>query len=233
MPTVPKREDQSLVPETMKSILGTRGVGWPIGMKRTLREEIARQTEAAQDPPAISGFLRARPEAWQKFIKESPKASDAEERPKPTGKWPTPQVRQDVMAEHKRLDKAFMAKPEPGPVSPMAQALGQGSMKGIATERLGLNEQEQFLYQHHLDNLAKGGVSSAGGKTSSLLAITVGQDDKTSIIPTIWDNKIVSKDQAIANADKVGFDKFPSYDSREEAFNRYMKMHDYMDKDMQ
>jgi hypothetical protein len=106
-------------------------------------------------------------------------------------------------------------------------------MKGIATKEMGLNEQEQFLYQHHLDNLAKGGVPSTSGKISTTLAITVGQDDKTYVIPTVWNNKVVSKDQAIANADKAGFDKFPSYDSRDEATTRYFQMHDYMDKDTQ
>jgi hypothetical protein len=126
-----------------------------------------------------------------------------------------------------------MKKPQEEPTSPMRQALGQGSMKGIATKQMGLNEQEQFLYQHHLDNLAKGGVSSAGGKTSSLLAITAESDGKTSIIPTVWDNKVVSKGQALKNADAVGWDKFPAYDSREEATDRYFKMHTYMDKDTQ
>jgi hypothetical protein len=115
----------------------------------------------------------------------------------------------------------------------MRQALGQGSMKGIATKEMGLNEQEQFLYQHHLDNLAKGGVKSKGGQTSTLLAVTVGEGGKTSIVPTVWDGKIVSQDQALKNADAVGFDKFPSYGSREEALDRYSKMHDYMNRDTQ
>jgi hypothetical protein len=76
-------------------------------------------------------------------------------------------------------------------------------------------------------------VKSKGGQTSTLLAVTVGEGDKTSIVPTVWDGKVVSQDQALKNADAIGFDKFPSYDSREEALARYSKMHNYMDRDAQ
>jgi hypothetical protein len=107
------------------------------------------------------------------------------------------------------------------------------NMKDIATKEMGLNEQEQFLYQHHLDNYAKGGVKQPTGETSTIKNITVESDGKTFVIPTVWDNKIVSNDQAIKNADAAGFDKFPSYGSEEEANARYNAMHDYMEKDIQ
>jgi hypothetical protein len=220
------------VPESRESILGSRGVGWPIGQQRTLREEIWRQTAKAQDPVEAGGLLRIKPKAWERFVKEGPKSKNIEERPEPA-----PDLKPGEKALFKQYTKGlsadFMKKPQEEPTSPMRQALGQGSMKGIATKEMGLNEQEQFLYQHHLDNLAKGGVPSKGGQTSTLLAVTVGEGDKTSIVPTVWDGKIVSQDQALKNADAVGFDKFPAYDSREEALARYSQMHTYMDKDTQ
>jgi hypothetical protein len=230
MPTVPGR---SPVEESRESILGSRGIGWPIGQQRTLSEEIWRQTAKAQDPVEAGGLLRIKPKAWEKFITESPKAKNIEER---TTRAPElrPAEKEFYKQYTQQLDEAYMKKPQVEPTSPMRQALGQGSMKGIATKEMGLNEQEQFLYQHHLDNLAKGGVPSAGGtKTSTLLAVTADVDDKVAVIPTIWDNKVVSGDQAVKNAEAAGLDKFPSYNSREEALDRYSQMHDYMDKDTQ
>jgi hypothetical protein len=107
------------------------------------------------------------------------------------------------------------------------------NMKGIATEKLGLNEQEQYLYQHHLDNLEKGGVKQPGGFTSTIKDQTVDVDGKIYIIPTIWNNKAVSSDQANKNAEAVGWDKFPSYSSQKEANDRYDDMHYYMNADIQ
>jgi hypothetical protein len=236
MPTVPRLEN--VTRDTRESILGTKRKSFPVGQTgpgqyKTLRSEIWRQTaEAQHGEEEIGGKVKILPKQWETFLKQSPKSQNIIERQSPDPQlepWEARAYSQSI----KEADKAYGTKPEPGPVSPMAQALGQGSMKGIATKEMGLNEQEQFLYQHHLDNYAKGGVSSAGGtKTSTVLAITVGQDDKTYVIPTVWNNKVVSKDQAIENADKAGFDKFPSYDSREQANARYSQMHTYMDEDM-
>lgn len=101
-----------------------------------------------------------------------------------------------------------------------------------ATSEMRLTKQEQNLYQHHLDNRDKGGVKNPDGSTSTLLATTVGFDDKTYVIPTIWDNKKLSADEAKKRALAKGIDHFPSYDNREEATSRYMKMHDYMEGDL-
>jgi hypothetical protein len=216
----------------METILGTHGVSWPIGWSGGLREEIARQTAEAQDPTQLeSGRIKINKEAWERFIKGSPKASRIEQAP-PMAKPTRKEVEES--REPTAADEAFLTKP-PGPEK--FGPLGQPNLKDVATKRLGLNEQEQFLYQHHLDNYAKGGVQSAGGtKTSSLLAITVGSKDKsdpkTYVVPTIWDNKVLSKDEAIQRADDLGLEKFPSYDTREQANARYSQMHRYMDEDM-
>jgi hypothetical protein len=228
MPKVPRREN--VTTDTIETILGKHGVSWPIGWSGGLREHIARQTVEAQDPTQLeSGRIKINREAWERFIKQSPKATRIEQA-SPMAR-PSREEVEDFEQDPEQTSK-YLTKP---PGQEKFGALGQPNMKDIATKKLGLNEQEQFLYQHHLDNYAKGGVPSAGGKTSSLLAITVGDkaSGKTSVIPTIWDNKIVSQEQAIKNAEAAGWDKFPAYGSHEEAFNRYSQMHDYMDKDMQ
>jgi hypothetical protein len=101
-----------------------------------------------------------------------------------------------------------------------------------ASKEMGLNPQEQFLYQMHLKNLkGKGGVDNEDGSRSSLRQMTVSLGGKTYNLPTVWDGKILETGPAIDRAKKVGLDKFPSYDSQEEAEARYQKMHDYMEDD--
>lgn len=101
-----------------------------------------------------------------------------------------------------------------------------------ATRELQLNPQEQALYQRHLQNLSKGGVTSNDGETTSTLkASIVGFDDKSYIIPRVWDGKILSNDEAIERAKAEGIEKFPSYNSKEEALERYRKIHPYMSRD--
>jgi len=95
-----------------------------------------------------------------------------------------------------------------------------------------LTSAEKSLYRHHLANLNKGGVKNADGSTSTVLAKTVGFGDKTYVLPTVWDNKIVDLDTAIKNARAKGLDSFPSYGSPEEAKARYMQMHDFMEGDI-
>jgi hypothetical protein len=187
---------------------------------------------------------RAKQEAIQKMAASAPtgllklpKSENIEDIRGPASKATMPKTVGESQAHMQEVEKGWKAFEEK-PSEPEKFPAGmQPSMKGIATKEMNLNEQEQFLYQHHLDNFAKGGVSSAGGtKTSSLLAITVGSadksDPKTYVVPTIWDNKVLSKDEAIQRADDLGLEKFPSYDSREQANARYSQMHRYMDEDM-
>lgn len=94
-----------------------------------------------------------------------------------------------------------------------------------------LTPQEKSLYNHHLDNLGAGGVQNADGTTSSLLATTIEVGGKTYVIPTVWDNKIVPVDDAVARARKRGFDKFPSYPNQAAAEARYKMLHDFMERD--
>lgn len=92
--------------------------------------------------------------------------------------------------------------------------------------------EEQYMYQHHAQNLKKGGVKNPDGSTSTYRAIGVEQDGKYYMIPTIWNGKKVSDDEAMKNVDKVGWDKFPSYANQSEAEARYKVLHDVMEQDI-
>jgi hypothetical protein len=112
------------------------------------------------------------------------------------------------------------------PQAPPASNLEQ------ATKDMNLSPQERALYQRHLDNLnGPGGVDNPDGSRSSLKQITVESDGKTYSIPTVYDGKIVSNEEAIKRAGAEGFDKFPSYATEQEAQARYDQLHGYMDKD--
>jgi tail lysozyme len=101
-----------------------------------------------------------------------------------------------------------------------------------ATTALNLNPQEQALYQRHFSNLyGSGGVTNANGSRSTLFQTSFEQDGKAYNVPTVYDGKILSPQEAIDRAMKEGLDKFPSYKSEDEAEARYQQMHDYMEKD--
>jgi hypothetical protein len=101
-----------------------------------------------------------------------------------------------------------------------------------AVQALGLNEQERALYQHHLNNLnGPGGVDNADGSRSTVRQMAVGIDGKTYNLPTVWNGKVLPPKEAIAQAEKIGFDKFPFYDSEAEAEGRYQAMHGLMEDD--
>jgi hypothetical protein len=106
------------------------------------------------------------------------------------------------------------------------------SHKDAADQALKLTKEEKNLYDHHLDNLSKGGVQNADGSTSTLYAFTAQFDGKSYVIPTVWGNEIVSGDTAVANAKAEGLENFPSYPTDREAHDRYMQIHDYMEKDL-
>jgi hypothetical protein len=100
-----------------------------------------------------------------------------------------------------------------------------------ATRELQLTPQEQYAYRHHLGNLERGGVPHPDGSVSSFLNTTVGFGNKTYVLPTVWDNKIVTVDDAVRRAREDGLEKWPSYDSVEQAEKRYQAMHGYMERD--
>ena len=52
-------------------------------------------------------------------------------------------------------------------------------------------------------------------------------------VPTVWDGKILSPDEAFKRVDKIGWDKFPSYATEQEAEQRYQQLHSFMERDTQ
>ena len=99
---------------------------------------------------------------------------------------------------------------------------------------LKLTPQEQFLYQHHLDNLSgEGKVVQPNGDISTLLqAVVTGPDGRFYNIPTVWEGKALPPNEAAQRAASIGWDKWPSYIAPTLADERYMRMHQYMDHDV-
>jgi hypothetical protein len=97
-----------------------------------------------------------------------------------------------------------------------------------------LTPQEQFLYQHHKQNLeGPGKVMNADGSISTIKNITIESNGRTYIIPTVWNGKFLSNQDAIKQAQAVGLEKWPSYGSEEEADARYNQLHAIMEKDVE
>jgi hypothetical protein len=96
----------------------------------------------------------------------------------------------------------------------------------------GLSPQERFLYDMHLANLKNAPVKNADGSTSTLKTINIGVDGGTVNIPTVWGGRVVPNKEAIANAQRVGLNKFPIYKSRQEAETRYNAIHKFMEMDV-
>lgn len=97
---------------------------------------------------------------------------------------------------------------------------------------LKLTPEEKNLYDTHLRNLiGPGGVDNEDGSRSTVKSMMVEFDDRTFVLPTVYNGKILDQDEAIAKAKEIGLDKFPSYGSQEEAEKRYDQLHKYMEKD--
>ncbi len=101
-----------------------------------------------------------------------------------------------------------------------------------AVKELGLNPQEQALYQRHLTNLyGSGGVDNPNGSRSTLYQMSAGVGNKVYNMPTVYEGKILPPDEAFNRAMQEGINQFPSYDTQDEAEQRYQKMHNYMERD--
>jgi len=99
--------------------------------------------------------------------------------------------------------------------------------------RLKMTPQEQYLYQHHLNNLnGPGKVINPDGSMSTVLRDTFEVDGRHYNIPSVWEGKILDGEAAAERAEKAGWDNWPSYDTQEEADKRYMEMHSLMDDDV-
>lgn len=123
---------------------------------------------------------------------------------------------------------------------PVAGINGAGNSLGINPNRnmqaamvgMGLTPEEIAMYQHHLNNLQRGGVSNPDGTTSTLYQVGFRDGGATYNVPSIYGNAKLSPDAAISRAYQIGLDRFPSYGSDFAAENRYQRMHNYMEQDV-
>jgi hypothetical protein len=101
-----------------------------------------------------------------------------------------------------------------------------------ASAEMNLNPEEKALYQRHLKNLyGSGGVDNPDGSRSTLFQATMEHNGKFYAVPTVFDGKILQGKDLTARIRREGIERFPSYDSEDEAEERYQKMHSYMEKD--
>lgn len=121
-----------------------------------------------------------------------------------------------------------------------------------ADEALGLTPQEGALYQRHLTNLwGPGGVDNKDEAGNVVSRSTLyqspqqGPDGRWYNIPTVWNGKKevepyvkpsgetmdVPNAKAMQNVERTGWDKFPAYNSPDEADARYEQMHKFMEQD--
>lgn len=145
----------------------------------------------------------------------------------------------------------------PPPSARPAPAIPQSATRpnnfDAASKALNLNPQEKALYMRHLSNLwGSGGVDNPPtpenpqGSRSSLYQAVQEHNGKFYNIPTVWNGKRetepythpatgqimdVPNATALANVDKAGWDKFPSYSTADEADQRYDDMHKFMEQD--
>lgn len=237
MPTVPRTEPEE---EDFRSLIsGGKGMYRDVFPDEyrtyggfTMTKEQAKATmEAEGGEPDVGSKLPIKSKEWNRFLEEGPKSTRIETRPPMSQEAVRQYGLNKLKAAYRGEDIGGYEDPKIMRTKYKPPSWGNVNLKDTATKSLGLNQQEQYLYQHHLDNLAKGGVPNSRG-TSTILAHTVGFGKKTYIIPSVWNNQIVSLDQAINNAKREGLDKFPSYSNRTQATNRYIDMHKYMDMDV-
>lgn len=126
------------------------------------------------------------------------------------------------------------ASPTEG-VNGVANALGPNPYANMmaAMQKMKLTPQEQALYLHHLNNLQQGGVQNPDGSVSTLYQVgfSEGNPQRSYNVPSIYGNTKLSPDAAIARAQQMGLDNFPSYGSDFAAENRYQQMHNYLERD--
>jgi hypothetical protein len=122
-------------------------------------------------------------------------------------------------------------------LAPEDQNLSRWGNFLAAIQELGLNQQEQNLYRHHLNNMAAtGGLGvpnkQEGGRSTVLQANVRGPGGRYYDVPTVWDGKILPPMEGVRKAvASQGWDYWPSYATSDEADARYMQYHQYMEKD--
>ncbi len=160
---------------------------------------------------------------------------------------PTPQRIEMFNKALGRDDGAEIVKTLTGGQQSAPPAASNEPNLAAADQEMKLTPQEKSLYERHLKNLrSEGGVDNPDGSRSTLFQSVQPHDGKFYNIPTVWNGKIetekwtdpktgkvfdVPNKTALANVEREGWDKFPSYATPEEADQRYEKMHQFMERD--
>jgi hypothetical protein len=167
------------------------------------------------------------------------KGFDPEEGPEWTEKVAEAHATQVMSGMHahvssKRFAEAMQSRPESENVEDWQIGSVHRNAAQEAQKALGLTVQERTLYDQHLSNLwGKGGVDHPDGSRSTLLRVSFQSkaDGKFYNVPSVYDGKILSPEEAIDRAKEMGLEQFPSYRSQREADARYERMHRYMESD--
>ncbi len=96
-----------------------------------------------------------------------------------------------------------------------------------AVKDLKLTHRERNLYQRHLNSMG-----TEGGE-SGLLPIVVNHGKRFYLVPTLWNGKRLSPDEAELAAKKIGLRNFPQYRTEAQAEARYKAISPYIDKDFE
>lgn len=96
---------------------------------------------------------------------------------------------------------------------------------------------EDYLYQHHLQELARGGVHNQDGSISTIYGMTAGDPSgRSRMLPTVWGGQILNPDAAYARAQAQGLWRFPGSFSPTRTLFNYMNdptQHPLMEHDVQ
>lgn len=131
------------------------------------------------------------------------------------------------MADKERFTDIFNAPRErPGFLRTM-------NLAPVDIEELGLTAQERTLWNHHLYNLnhiGTGGFIQPTGEVSTVLqAVIPGPNGRFYNVPTVWGGRQLLGRELVDMINRTGgLDRWPSYDSAEEAQARYGLMHSAM-----
>jgi len=84
------------------------------------------------------------------------------------------------------------------------------------------------ILRHHYENLANGtAVKNEDGSVSTVFTVQVDIDGKPTLIPTVWDGRILSEEEAAQRALNSGI-QWPTANSHEELRNYDVELHKQM-----
>lgn len=93
-----------------------------------------------------------------------------------------------------------------------------------------------FLYSHHANELARGGVANTDGSISTVYGMTVPDESgRQRMVPTVWDGQILPPDAAYRRAQMQGLWRYPGSFSPTRTLYNYMNdplQHPRMEQDV-